>query len=44
VRARRVGQLSGLDRLLLHSPPVAEGWNALLGALLGRRCPQTSAS
>jgi AhpD family alkylhydroperoxidase len=33
MRARRGGQLSGLDRLLLHSPPVAEGWNALLGAL-----------
>ena len=33
MRARRGGHLSGLDRLLLHSPPVAEGWNALLGAL-----------
>lgn len=33
IRARRGGELSGLDRLLLHSPPVAEGWNALLGAL-----------
>ncbi len=33
MRARRGGQLSVLDRLLLHSPPVAEGWNALLGAL-----------
>jgi 4-carboxymuconolactone decarboxylase len=33
IRARRGGQLSALDRLLLHSPPVAEGWNALLGAL-----------
>ena len=33
VRARRGGTLSALDRLLLHSPPVAEGWNALLGAL-----------
>ena len=33
VRARRGGSLSALDRLLLHSPPVAEGWNALLGAL-----------
>ncbi|WNV76674.1 carboxymuconolactone decarboxylase family protein [Geodermatophilus sp. DSM 44513] len=33
LRARRGGQLSALDRLLLHSPPVAEGWNALLGAL-----------
>jgi AhpD family alkylhydroperoxidase len=33
VRARRGGELSDLDRLLLHSPPVAEGWNALLGAL-----------
>ena len=33
IRERRGGQLSVLDRLLLHSPPVAEGWNALLGAL-----------
>ncbi|WP_100497867.1 carboxymuconolactone decarboxylase family protein [Geodermatophilus chilensis] len=35
MRARRSGELSALDRLLLHSPPVAEGWNALLGALRG---------
>jgi 4-carboxymuconolactone decarboxylase len=33
LRTRRGGQLSALDRLLLHSPPVAAGWNALLGAL-----------
>ena len=33
LRVRRAGRLSALDRLLLHSPPVAEGWNALLGAL-----------
>ncbi|MGY1710889.1 carboxymuconolactone decarboxylase family protein [Geodermatophilus sp. SYSU D00758] len=31
--ARRGGRLSTLDRLLLHSPAVAEGWNAMLGAL-----------
>ena len=35
LRARRRGVLTTLDRLLLHSPPVAEGWNALLGALRG---------
>ncbi|MGY1661689.1 carboxymuconolactone decarboxylase family protein [Geodermatophilus sp. SYSU D00705] len=35
IRVRRGGRLSTLDRLLLHSPPVAEGWNALLGALRG---------
>ena len=35
MRVRRGGRLSTLDRLLLHSPPVAEGWNALLGALRG---------
>jgi AhpD family alkylhydroperoxidase len=35
LRARRGGVLTTLDRLLLHSPPVAEGWNALLGALRG---------
>ncbi|WP_222196001.1 carboxymuconolactone decarboxylase family protein [Modestobacter italicus] len=33
LRARRGGELSALDRLLLHSPAVAEGWSALLGAL-----------
>jgi 4-carboxymuconolactone decarboxylase len=33
LRVRRGGQLSTLDRLLLHSPPVAEGWDALFGAL-----------
>jgi AhpD family alkylhydroperoxidase len=31
--ARRGGELSSLDKLLLHSPPVADGWNELLGAL-----------
>ena len=35
LRVRRGGQLSTLDRLLLHSPPVAEGWDALFGALRG---------
>ena len=25
IRARRGGRLSALDRMLLHSPPVAEG-------------------
>ncbi len=35
LRARRGGVLTALDRLLLHSPPVAEGWNALVGALRG---------
>ena len=34
--ARRGGELSALDRLLLHSPPVADGWNELLGALRHR--------
>lgn len=36
VRARRGGVLTELDRLLLHSPPVADGWNALLGAIRAR--------
>ena len=36
LRARRGGELSALDRMLLHSPPVAEGWSALLGALRNR--------
>jgi alkylhydroperoxidase family enzyme len=33
IRARRGGALLNLDRMLLHSPPVAMGWNALLGAV-----------
>ena len=35
LRARRGGELSTLDRLLLHSPRAAEGRNALLGAMRG---------
>lgn len=31
VRARRGGELIELDRLLLYSPPLAEGWNHMLG-------------
>ena len=33
IRARRKGKLINLDRMLLHSPPYAEGWNTLLGAV-----------
>lgn len=33
IRARRKGSLINLDRMLLHSPPFAKGWNALLGAV-----------
>jgi alkylhydroperoxidase family enzyme len=33
MRARRGGRLLNLDRMLLHSPPVAMGWNAMLGAV-----------
>ena len=36
VRARRGGHLTHLDRLLLHSPPLAAGWNSLLGAVRTR--------
>lgn len=31
VRARRGGTLLNLDRMLLHSPAFAKGWNAFLG-------------
>lgn len=31
IRQRRGGELIELDRLLLYSTPLAEGWNALLG-------------
>lgn len=31
IRARRGGSLMNLDRILLHSPPFAKGWNVFLG-------------
>ena len=33
IRQRRGGELINLDRMLLHSIPVARGWNAFLGEL-----------
>jgi alkylhydroperoxidase family enzyme len=33
IRARRGGNLINLDRLLLHSPSLAEGWNAYMGTV-----------
>ncbi len=33
IRLRRGGELLDLDRLLLHSAPVARGWNAYMGAI-----------
>jgi alkylhydroperoxidase family enzyme len=33
IRARRGGDLLNLDRMLLHSPNFARGWNDLLGAV-----------
>jgi alkylhydroperoxidase family enzyme len=30
VRLRRGGRLLNLDRMLLHCPPIAEGWGALM--------------
>ena len=33
IRARRGGELSHLDRLLLHSPALASAWNTFLGAV-----------
>ncbi len=35
IRTRRGGHLLHLDRMLLHSPAFAQGWNALLGAVRG---------
>lgn len=35
IRQRRGGQLFNLDRILLHSPPVAEGWNLFFTRLRG---------
>jgi 4-carboxymuconolactone decarboxylase len=36
IRERRGGELQPLDEMLLLSPPVAEGWSVLLGAIRGR--------
>jgi len=34
IRARRTGgKLLNLDRVLLHSPPFARGWNSMFGAI-----------
>lgn len=33
IRLRRGGDLTPLDGMLLHSSPVADGWNSLLGAV-----------
>jgi alkylhydroperoxidase family enzyme len=33
IMERRKGRLLNLDRVLMHSPAVAKGWNALFGAL-----------
>lgn len=35
IRQRRNGALLNLDRMLLHSPPFAKGWNAFLGEVRG---------
>ena len=36
IAARRGGRLLNLDRILLHSPPDAVGWNGFLGAVRGQ--------
>jgi alkylhydroperoxidase family enzyme len=33
MRQRRGGKLNTVDRMLLHSPSIAEGWNVLFAAL-----------
>lgn len=33
VRKRRGGKLLNLDRMLLHSPPFARGWNTFMAAV-----------
>jgi AhpD family alkylhydroperoxidase len=35
IEARRGGALLNLDRQLLHSAPLARGWNACMGAIRG---------
>jgi len=36
IRQRRGGHFLNLDRMLLHSPELARGWNAYLGAVRTR--------
>lgn len=36
IRQRRGGRLTALDGVLLHSPPMADGWNGMLGAVRGK--------
>lgn len=36
IRSRRRNQLLNLDRMLLHSPPFAKGWNGLLREVRGK--------
>jgi alkylhydroperoxidase family enzyme len=37
IRARRTGgKLLNLDRMLLHSPAYAKGWNTMFGAIRGQ--------
>lgn len=36
IQARRNGPLVELDRILLHSTPVAEGWNAFFARIRGQ--------
>jgi alkylhydroperoxidase family enzyme len=36
IRQRRGGKLTALDGVLLHSPPMADGWNGMLGAVRGK--------
>ena len=33
VRTRRGGKLLNLDRMLLHSAPIARGWNVFMGSI-----------
>lgn len=33
IRKRRGGSLLNLDRLLLHAPKIAQGWNVFLGTI-----------
>jgi 4-carboxymuconolactone decarboxylase len=35
IKQRRGGKLTALDGVLLHSPPLADGWNSMLGAVRG---------
>ncbi len=44
IRARRKGKLLNLDRMLLHSPNFAKGWNSMLREARANSSPRSRTS